>query len=119
MNSEKFEIKINEYNVAYNINDREEFDLVINDNNIKINNKEIKEDIERKINNVKNVILENLDKLKLISNAKQQAYKGGRQKRMDIEMNGKTYIILGNNPNVEIAQLYSNIINEIQKIIKE
>ena len=47
------------------------------------------------------------------------AYKGGRQKRMNIEINGKTYTILGNNPNTEIAQLYSDIKEEILKIINK
>ena len=119
MDIEKFEIKIDEYNVAYNTKDRDEFNLLITDNYIRKNSEEIKEGLENKINEIKDIISKKLKEIELVANSKQMAYKGGRQKRMNIEINGKTYTILGNNPNTEIAQLYSDIKEEILKIINK
>ncbi len=114
-NVKEFRLKIKEYNVSFENEDS--YIILITNEQIKINNELIKEDITAKVNRIKNIIIEHLNEIDKVYNSVQNSYKGGRQKQIDISINGGNYYIIGNSDNEEAVKLYSMLKEEIYKII--
>ena len=114
-NVDEFILKIKEYTVSYE--NKNSYIVLITNEKIQINNEQVKEDITAKVNKIKNIVLENLNEIDKISNSVQHSYKGGRQKKIDIRINGKDYYIIGNTSNEEAVKLYSILKEKIYKTI--
>ncbi len=118
VNKNEFKIEINEYNVACNLENRNSFILVIYDKDIQINEEYIKKDVISKVNKIKELISNNLEEIKTLSNERANTYKGGRQQQMHINFEKKQYVIIGNCDNKKISEKYLKLKNDILKIIK-
>ena len=114
-NVDEFILKIKEYTVSYENENR--YSVLITNEKIQINNEQVKEDITAKVNKIKNIVLDNLNEIDKISNSVQHNYKGGRQEKIDIRINGKDYYIIGNTSNEEAVKLYSILKEKIYKTI--
>lgn len=114
-NVDEFNLKIKEYTVSYENEDS--YIVLISNEKIQINNVQVKEDVTAKVNKIKNVVFENLNEINKMYNSVQNSYRGGRQKQIDIRINGKDYYIIGNTDNEEAVKLYSILKEKIYKII--
>lgn len=74
---------------------------------------------EGKVEAIKRIINDNLEKVKIVCNKPMQNYKGGRQEILTIKINGDIYSLFGNTPDSEMKVLYQQLKDEISKIIFE
>ena len=74
---------------------------------------------EGKVEAIKRIINDNLEKVKIVCNKPMQNYKGGRQEILKIKINGDIYSLFGNTPDSEMKALYQQLKDEISKIIFE
>ena len=74
---------------------------------------------EGKVEAIKRIINDNLEKVKIVCNKPVQNYKGGRQEILKIKINGDIYSLFGNTPDSEMKALYQQLKDEIRKIIFE
>ena len=72
-----------------------------------------------KVEAIKRIINDNLEKVKIVCNKPMQNYKGGRQEILKIKINGDIYSLFGNTPDSEMKALYQQLKDEISKIIFE
>ena len=74
---------------------------------------------DKKIEAIKGIINDNLENIKSQCAKQVQNYKGGRQERLSIKINGDTYCLIGNTPDEEMRALYQQLKNEINRIVFE
>ncbi len=112
------ELKIYEYNVTPNVNEKNEFIVLLVNDKLTINGNNIEG--ENKIFAIKKLLEENKDNIIALSTEKIENYKGGSQKILTVkfEVDGETYKIIGNTPSQEMSNFYTRIVTEIINIIK-
>ena len=112
------ELKIYEYNVTPNANEKNEFGIYLVNDTLTMNGNNVED--ENKIFAVKEVLEENKENIITLATGKIENYKGGRQKILTVkfDVDGETYRIIGNTPSQEMADFYTKIVTEITDIIK-
>ena len=108
----KFELK--EYNVQEK--DNNIMNITFYSNQLYFNN----QIIENKIEEVKTILNQYKDTIINLNNKRIDNLKGGIQKILNIQFDNDTYVyrIIGNTPDEENSNLYSEIKEKILKIIK-
>lgn len=111
------ELKIIEYNVTPNANERDSFSVLLIDDVLSMNKQNI--DDENKVLAVKRTLEENKEDIIRISSKGLDNYKGGRQQFFEIKFvsNGEIYRFFGNTPIQETADFYNKIVTEIKNIV--
>ena len=110
--------KIYEYNVTPNVNEKNEFSVLLVNDTLTMNGNNI--DDENKKNTIKKVLEENKENIITLATGNFENYKGGRQKLLTVkfEDDGEIYKIIGNTPSQEMADFYTRLVTEITNIIK-
>ena len=117
MNNEEFLIKIDEYNVNREKTDK--ITYLITNQQIQINGEDFNGNTTDIITKIKNLILSKETELESISKIKPDVMKGGRQQRITIKLNEKEFNLVGNVSQEEMKNLYTELKEEIEKIIKK
>ena len=106
------ELIIYEYNVTPNVNEKNEYSVILINDTLTINGNIIQD--KNKILTIKKVLEENKEDIIALANEKAENYKGGRQKSLTVKFddNEKLYSIIGNTPSKEMETLYTRITNE-------
>jgi len=112
------ELKVYEYNVTPNVEERNEFGIYLVNDTLTMNGNNVEDG--NKVFAVKKVLDENKEKIIALATEKLENYKGGRQELLTVkfEDDGETYRIVGNTPSHEMADFYAKIVSEITNIIK-
>ena len=112
------ELKLYEYNVTSNVNEKNEFSVLLINDTLTMNGNNIED--ENKIFAMKKVLEENKENIITLANGNFENYKGGRQKFLTVkfEEGGESYRIIGNTPSHEMADFYVRIVTEITNIIE-
>ena len=111
-------IKLMEYNVTPNIDDRNEFNIIVDNEFIMYENQKITD--VNKINEIINLLTEYKDIVIKLNNEGISNFKGGRQKFIKIKYEDSEFLeIVGNTPSVEMSNLYSEIKEKIINIIEK
>ncbi len=113
------EIKIIEYNVARDIEKRDEFGLMVTPDKIIYQGESMTDKI--KIDSIYNLIEENKSDIIRLCQERAQNFKGGRQMMFTIKNNDtdEKYLLIGNTNLEEMANLYSKLKKEIINIINQ
>ena len=105
----RVEVKLYEYNVTPNVNERKEYSVLLVNDTLTINGNTI--DDKDKVFAIQEVLERNKQNIIMLSNEETENYKGGRQKCLIVkfETNGEIYRIIGNTPKNEMADFYIKI----------
>lgn len=112
------ELKIYEYNVTPNINERNEFGILLVNDTLTMNGNETND--ESKIVVIKKLLEDNKENIIKLAAENPGNYKGGRQKNLAVKFDedGETFIITGNTPSQETSDFYTKIVTEITNLIE-
>ena len=113
------ELRIFEYNVTPNVEERNEFGIYLVNDTLTMNGNNV--DDENKVFAVKEVLKENKESIITLATGKIENYKGGRQKNLTVkfDVDGETYRIIGNTPSQEMANFYTKIVTDITNIVSK
>ncbi|MBR5662746.1 MAG: hypothetical protein IKX00_03715 [Bacilli bacterium] len=113
------ELRIFEYNVTPNVNEKNEFTILMANDTLVMNGNE-KND-ESKVVAIKKMLEDNKENIIRLAAENAGNYKGGRQKNLAVKFDndGETFRIIGNTPSQEISDFYTKIVNDITNIVSK
>ena len=113
------ELRIFEYNVTPNVNEKNEFVILLANDTLVMNGNDMND--ESKVVAIKKMLEDNKENIIRLASENAENYKGGRQKNLTVKFDedGEAFIITGNTPSQEIADFYTKIVTDITNIVSK
>ena len=113
------ELRIFEYNVTPNVNEKNEFVILLANDTLVMNGNEMND--ESKVVAIKKMLEDNKENITRLAVENSENYKGGRQKNLTVKFDndGENFRIIGNTPSQETSDFYTKIVTDITNIVSK